>query len=401
MSIVGTAARTGIHRAAPPAPSVAANALGWFPALTLIAAFGLLGVAVAYTGSRFSNDTTEIFFWVGLLLIFLPGAARLVGPQVSRREAICCVLTIGLMLYGVKVLHSPSGFTLFDELLHWRTANDILRQRHLYTANALLPVSPIFAALENATDAMVGVTGLPIFWAGVLVVGGVRCLLVLSLFLLFEVIGLSVRIAALGTLLYMANANFMFFDAQFAYESFALGFMLFALYAVVQAGQRPVGERAVWAAMAVVSIGATVTTHHVTSYVLVAFLALWTLVRYAARRLRLAGPEDPDPLGFALVAALMAFAWLVFAASIVVTYLAEPVGNGLREFLRLVSGEQGSRELFRAEGGYVQPRWEQLAGFASVIAVLLAMPFGLWVVWRRHRSHALALATPEPAPPPR
>ena len=376
----------------PTTTGTSASAWGWFPALALVAAFGLLGVAVSYTGSRFSYDTTELFFWAGLLLIFLPGAFRLMRADVSRREAICCLLTIGVMLYGVKVLHSPDGFTLFDELLHWRTANDIVRFHHLYTANTLLPVSPIFVALENTTNAMLGLTGLPIFWAGVLVVGVARCVLILSLYLLFERVGLSLRGAALGTLLYMANANFLFFDAQFAYESFGLAFTLFALYAVAQAGSRPLGEQAVWTAMALLSIGATVTTHHVTSYVLVAFLALWMLVRYAARALHLPHSNDPDVAGFTLVAVLMALAWLVFAASIVVTYLAEPIGNGLREFVRLVSGEQRSRELFRAEGGYVQPRWEQLTGFASVIAVLLGMPFGLWAVWQRHHAHALALA---------
>lgn len=373
-------------------PAPATDDWGWIPALCLIAALGCLGVAIAYTGSRFRSEVTEPFFWVGVLLIFAPSAARVMMARTSRRESIGCVLLVGIALYFVKILHGPDAFTLFDELLHWRTANDIALSGHLFATNSLLPVSPLFPGMEIATNAVQEITGLSIFGAGALVIGMARLMLVLALFLLFEQIGLSSRIAGGGTMLYMANANFLFFDAQFAYESFAIAFAVFTVYAVVRAAHVPLGARGIWTAAALLALSVTVTSHHVTSYFLVLFLVGWTLVRYAAPLVRLHRLDALNPAGITATAVLMSLAWLAFAASIVIGYLAEPVNNGLRDFARLIAGEQQSRELFRAEGGQVQPRWEQFTGFASVILVLLGLPFGAWRIWWHYRANALIVA---------
>ena len=63
-------------------------------------------------------------------------------------------------------------------------------------------------------------------------VGVARLLLVLALYLFFARVSGSTRIAALATLLYMANPNFVYFGAIVAYESLALPLASVVLLAV-------------------------------------------------------------------------------------------------------------------------------------------------------------------------
>jgi len=374
-----------------PALPVSSGSWGWLPGLSLVAALGTLCIAVAYTAARQSNGGTEIFFWIGLLLVFVPAAVRLAVSGISRVERAGCIMLQTFALYVAKLMLSPFGFTLYDELLHWRTAHDIAKTHHLLGENPLLPVSPIFSGLENATSAVSALTGLSLFGAGVVIVGAMHLVLTLALYLLYEATGQSAWLAGMGTTLYIANPNFPFFDSQFAYESFALPLALFALFAFVRAARTPPGPRAAWLAASFLAVGATVLSHHVTAYILLLFLVLWTAVRFLARVFRVPGDSEPNPASLAIFTFLMCLTWLVFAATIVVTYLSDPIGNGLREFVRLIAGEQQSRQLFKAEGGQVQPKWEQFVGFGSVFAILGGLPFGLWEVWVRHRGNALAL----------
>ena len=61
------------------------------------------------------------------------------------------VILLGLALYAVKVLHSPTGFTHFDEFLHWRSALDVVERQRLFVPNSLLPISPHYPGLEIVT----------------------------------------------------------------------------------------------------------------------------------------------------------------------------------------------------------------------------------------------------------
>src|SRR5205823_3208057 len=96
----------------------------------------------------------ELFFLPGLLIIFVPNMMRLMAPTPSRFERICLLSVVGICFYLVQLMASPLHFSAFDAFLHWRTADDILRTRHLFSENSLLPVSPYYPGLEIATNAL-------------------------------------------------------------------------------------------------------------------------------------------------------------------------------------------------------------------------------------------------------
>src|SRR6185312_13400829 len=68
---------------------------GWLPILTLVSSLGMLSVANADTIARAGMVNGDTFFWLGLLLIFVPSAIRLLSPIPSRFERIGLLCMIG------------------------------------------------------------------------------------------------------------------------------------------------------------------------------------------------------------------------------------------------------------------------------------------------------------------
>ena len=147
---------------------------GWFSYLTVGAALSLVAVALGYAGGRGGWPWATDLYWITLAGLFFPVAARIAWPSVSRRERVSLVVMLGVTLYLVKVLQSPSAFIQFDELLHVPTAVSIFEKHHLFSLNSLLPISPLYAGMEIVTTAIAHLTGLSIFWSGVLLLGAAR-----------------------------------------------------------------------------------------------------------------------------------------------------------------------------------------------------------------------------------
>ncbi len=359
------------------------------PLLALVGAGGLLLVAVAMAEAWVGRRWAEPLFWVGLLVLFVPVAGRLLGEPASRGERIGLLALLGLELYLVKVLRSPLSFSFYDELLHVRTASDILEGGHLFRMNSLLPVSPYYPSLENVTVALAQLSGLSVFAAGLAILGAARLTLVLGLYLFYEQVSHSPRLATLSTLFYMVNPSFLFFDAQFAYESLALPLAALVLLAETRRQEAPPDRRRGPRVLVVIAVAALTATHHLTTYALLAFLFLWTAVFALANRRR---PAREGPGASTLITLVAAVAWLLLVARLTVSYLGGNAQQIVAETIRVLIGEGAARRLFQGGIGNVAPRWEQIVSYAATLLILLILPVGLPQVWRRYRANALALA---------
>jgi hypothetical protein len=352
--------------------------------LTWTSALGVLSVALAYDQAR-RGGQDELLFWLGLLVIFVPIASRLAGSAASRRERIGLVVLLGLALYAVKVLQSPVGFTLHDEFSHIRTLEDIQRSGRLFLENPLLPASPFYPGLEVFTALLMKATGLGLFPAGLLIVGAARVIHVVAVFLLFDALTGRPRLACFGTLVYIVNPGFLFFDAAFSYESLALPVATAVLFLVLRArnSQRPTP----WIIAAVCGIGVVGITHHVTTIFLLIVLGAWAaLEAHAGDRGR------PRPVAIAaLTSAGLNAVWLGTVGRPVLDYLVGVFGGAFGGAFR--SAMEGSaRQLFaRTPGAPTVPLWEPLVAYGTVGLLVLLVPFGVLAVWRRQRYEPLAL----------
>ena len=369
---------------------------GWLPVLSLTSVIGVFLVALAADAGRFASQWADLLFWLGLIVLFLPIALRLLSPKPARRERIALLVVWGSALYLLRDLEYPLSFAYYDEFLHWRGAQDLAASGHLFRVNPLLPVGPFYPGLEILTNALSSLTGLSIFVSGMIVDGVAGLVLVLALYLFYEYLSNSARVAGIATLLYAANPNF-FGNTGFAYESLAIPLAAFVLFAIVRRSYTPRGRQtgltlAIW-----LGLGAVVVTHHITSYLLVAFLFLWTAVFLLPRMVaffqrRHDQKVQVGPGGAALLGLVLCIVWLKYGGDTAVGYLSPYLDNTVRQFMQVLTSESAPRQLFDDGSGFVEPLWERVTAFASVGLILLGLPFGLLQIWRHYRTSAVALA---------
>lgn len=349
--------------------------------VAVISATGVLLVAASYTAGRLGHASSPLadgMYWLGQGLVLVPTAARLVSRRLlTARETVALITFLAIAEYLVGVCYSPAAFTFVDELEHWRSTVDILQTGKLSTVNYTLPISPHYPGLEEVTSAVVSVTGLPVFTSGLLIAGTAHLLFVYALYLLFRGISGSYRVAGVGVLCYASNSHFASFDSMFIYQTLALPFLGLTLLAALRLGsRRRTGQRASWLTLAVLTIIATVATHHITSYMLVATLALITLAALITRSWVTAAWAAI----LTLLSTVSAIGWLLFAAPETWAYL-QPFADGILESLRNLLGGGHSSVPPTSAG----PLGNRMVAAAAVLVISALLPVGWWQVWRRYR----------------
>ena len=394
-----------------PAPSAMRWRLGAAPVLALIAAGGLVMVALGNNGARESTGGAQPLFWAGLVAIYAPICFRLLSISASRAERIALVGLLGVSLFAVRILAAPTGFVRFDELGTWRATNEVLQTGHLLSANPLIVSTAGFPGLEAITASVAQLAGLSIFHAGEVVLGLARFTFVVVLFLFLERATRSARAAGIGVAVYACNPSFLYFDAQFAYESLALmlaaTLLLVSLHWTEPEPDRPRPVAGMIAAMALLA-GTLTMTHHMSSYALLTFLAGWAALTALAARKADAGaargaeaaigvatvtarrrPFLDGPGLPALLMAGMAITWFALVAgSVTIDELGKVISGAVHSTLRLVVGGSDSKTLFAGSGESNSLAARALA-IGSVIPLLALIPLGLKRTWRTPDSSPL------------
>jgi hypothetical protein len=363
--------------------------LGHLAPIVLAAGLGLLLCAVANALSRATLAPALPVYWIGILVIAVPIFYRLTSAEASARERLTLVCLLGLSLYCVKVFRDAPLFTFSDELIHAFNANQIADHHELFRDNPILTATPYYPGLEGAASALMKVTGLSVYAAGVILVGVARLVLVASLFLLFQRVSGSARAAGLGVAIYAGNFNFLFWGAQFSYESLSLPLLLMAMMALAEREAAPKQALRAWGAPVVLAMLAIVVTHHLTSYAVAGLLAGLSLAYWYVHRKW----SRPNPWPFALFGILLAAFWLFVVASSTVGYLSPVLGDAFDAIGSTIGGSDEPRGLFQANGTSVAPTPIGARAVALLAVVLLAagLPFGLRAAWRRYRREPFVL----------
>jgi hypothetical protein len=334
----------------------------------LVAACGLLLIALGYTRGRAGTEYAAPFFWAGQLLIFTYVCRRVLEPGTSPRERQFLVLLFAAAQSVIRWLYSPHGFTFSDELQHLRSLENVLATNHLFGPNYNLPISPRYPGLQNVTAELAQVTGADPFLAGTLVAGVCHVLLAGCLVLLFREVTRSTRIACIAVLLYLLNPHASYFDTSFLYETAALPFvvlsMLFAIRFATRARVRAHSFYAFLACVAVVAV-----THHVSALVTVVLIGLMALVTAAFRD----GRHLALPIAAcAAVAGLVVTCWILAVAPITITYLGSPV-EMLLESMHKLTQFRGGIDL----PGPPTPAFDRILAPAGVLVMLVLIAVGV------------------------
>lgn len=373
-----TEADQSTARGGPSAPAV----------LAICAAAGVLLCSFANARSRQALGSGEVIFWAGVLLIVLPIGYRLSLPGPTARERLGLVVLFGVALYLVKVVRDPFVFTLPDEPIHAYNAVQVGIHHHLFNNNPILPVTDSYPGLAGATDALTALAGISTYAAGTVLIGAARLTFMIALFILFRRVSGSARLAGIGVVLYAGASNFIYWGAQYSYESLSLPLLVAVLAAFAEREAAAPSWTRSWAVPVVLGTAAIVVTHHLTSYALVAVLVAIAVIYRLSRLPR------PNPWPFAAFALAAAAAWLLLAASSTVGYLSPVLSDAVHGIFNTVSGESAPRTLFHSSStaGIGQtPILARLVSLAAVGLLLLGFLIGIRAAWRRREGRPLAL----------
>lgn len=346
----------------------------------LVMALGLLLLAFANNASVHGGGGYWLF-WGGILAIIVPAIYRLVGARVVRGERVTILVMESTFLYLAKVVREPTSFSFSDEFAHWRDAENALRLGHLFSFNPLIPTVAEYPGLTDVTVGLCRLTGLSVFISGTIIIGVARLVLCLALFFVLERLAGS-RVASVGSLIYFTDPNFLYWSAQFAYESLAVPLLFFVIWLVLCTGDD--NRRTAWLIACLGGISALIITHHVASYALAIILWAWTLIGSLSHR----RTGCYVPLGLTIYATVGAAAWLAFVAPITIHYLGPVFGRTISGALALFLHHSPTRQLFAANGK-VAPSWEQGIAVVAVGMLVIALPFGILAIRRQPNRRPL------------
>lgn len=397
--------------------SVPSNRL---PVTLALTAFGVLVTAIANRASAMQFPYAMLIFWAGVLLIFLPGVAFISHRKTTRAQIIGMVAWMGMLFYLISLFRSPAYLSEFDELLHYRTAWDILQTGHLFTYNPSLAVSSYYPGLEIITTAIIQLTGLSIYHAGIAVIATARLLFCLAMVLLLENVcqvvfpttarsaakdrnaqtdrwkdlaeqrasaPLATRAAGMGASVYICSSTFVFFDSQFAYESLSIALAFWLLYLLTQRASVFTPRPWAWSLAAGAGALALIVTHHTTVYWVMLLLGLWVVVGWVFQRrnpVPIPGTSKYSPMGILLILLAGTLLWLLLVAQGTIQYLAPHITDGGLAMLNFLYGEGGNRAILNtsATGTFDA---ERITALLSVAFILLGLALGAVKWWKVRR----------------
>jgi hypothetical protein len=352
--------------------------------IALVVSIGVFVSCAGYAQGRAGDGPQSgsgiALYWFGQVLILVPIAGRLLSRRpLSNGGIITLITTLTVAEYLLKCAYEPLMFAFNDEFLHYRGTLDMLHSGKLFELNYGLPIGTYYPGLEEVTSALMSATGLSVFQAGLIVAGIAHLLYVLFLYLAFVVAIRSHRIAGIAILIYFSAPSLTSFNSMFIYETLGLAFLGMCIVAGLRSAiEKSATIRRRWFIVAVMCILATVITHHVTSYMLTAFLALvavasaFTGSRNTAMRFGLlAGISFLAVVGW--IALTWPFTWNYFS----------PTVTGMADSLKNITNG-GSSGATSTSGN---PFGNTILEYATILVVTVLVGVGSWQAWKRHRRH--------------
>ena len=362
---------------------VVSISISWIVLLCLGVAVGSLVVVLGHFAGLHSSAYSPTIFWSGVTLILLP-IFRIADFKVARGERILLLILSGEAILFQNILYEPTGFLQYDEMLHWMSANDILYRHKLFLDNSLLPIASYYPALEIVVTAVANLANLTVVSAGHLELIVIRAILIVGLFLFFEKLSDSSRLAAIGVVVYMCAATFPVFESGFAYES--LGLPLCVLIGLTELQI----SRAAYTVRALILLGMLLATlavtHHVSAFWMAGYLIALMIIETFRRKER-TQLYDLLLTGVVILGVSLPTVWMTTKGNPLVNYLGPVIEDASDSFYDKISGQSPPRQMFVGEDGEAQPITIQLAAIASTLLIAVGLTTGFF------RSLCLSIGT--------
>jgi hypothetical protein len=353
--------------------TVAMPVLGLAPELLTLSAIGVVLVAVAYVGGRVGAAYAGPLYWAGHVLVYTPVVFRLLSRKLTGfTESFLLVIGLAVNQYLLKWLYSPDQLRFPDELQHWLSTSIVLDTGRLFRPNTALPVAAHFPGLEEIGAAVASLTGLSVTASGLLVAGILHLVFVGALFMLVRSAGGTPPLAGATCAIYATALHYLFFDSMYLYQTAALPFLVLAIWATRRWWRREPGFLP-YAVVGLVSVAVVTVSHHITAFAMVGALSLLALADLVLP----ARPRRWSTVVLAGAAAVLVTTWVVFVATEVVDYLAEPVNSLISGLSHLFSAGGSAQSLAPAN-----PLWELAVEAVGLLCLFVLLIRAGWTAIR-------------------
>lgn len=325
----------------------------------------LVAVSMAWSGRGGPANGVSC---AGIAVTFTGALWALTRPQLERTVRNTAVVCLGLTTTVQWRMNDPLLFKGYDEQLHMRTLSDIEASHSLFQPQPLLAVSPRYPGLE-AVAAFVHQFGLPLMFAATAVVLLARLALVLTLCAAVEHLTGSPRAGGLAVAVYAISPQFVFFNSQFSYQTLSLPLALAAVTFIARARYSD-HAKALFGGAAVCLVAMNLT-HHLTSLLTAAFLAVWAVTESTpqARRRVFFG---------AVVAVLATTIWAAIQWSLLRDYFGPMIQDVASQLTH-----RAQRSPFTETGADPKAPWERMLLVFYAVAVTLTV---VWLMVLSRRS---------------
>jgi hypothetical protein len=373
----------------------------WLCLLAVVAGpvLGVLAIGVSYRTSIAGGEQSPFaWFWLGMLLGVTPLAVRAAGRVVPGWERQLLVAAMALFTFAPKYLRDAAGPLYYDERAHWLQVRQVVAGGRLFVANDAVPIVQYYPGLHALSAVLVVTTGLSAWTIAEIVIAVVHTLGAVAVFLLATTM-LPPRGAAIAAMVYMTNAEWVYFDTQFAYESLGVTLVLWTLYFAARLYQaRDRADRWRWTGLTVAAGAVCMLSHHLSTVALAGVLTL-CLATLGVAALLDARRETRARLGrlgwlaapTAVIVLLLA-GYLTLVAPDTSAYLSASVRAAVSQLLGLFSAHRsGSHTPFAGSGA---PGYERYAAFGAPVLVGLAVGWHLLSSRGFSRLHRRGLLLP-------
>lgn len=319
--------------------------------MSIIWATGAFLVSLTYLLLHTDLIFYDIIFWIGILLSGMSTYAMVSSGNKTYIKLFFLFL-FGFVLYIPHLLSSPNYFHIYDELIHYQTTT-LMYETGNVDISASFVISKYYPTLEILTVFFKSITGDTIFKSGLIIIGIAHSFTVVFLYLFFRNI-CSEKIASLGAFAYLFNSSYTHFDTYFSYESIGLPLLVLCLFAVSRGVNRYDKNRynnineynngyndgIEIILVQIILIMGLVITHHFSSYVLLLFMTALLIINVINHE-----TDYRKIRSLTILTGTLIFAWVLYIASIVLTYYNGIFKNAVEGVLKLSLFEERISEL--------------------------------------------------------
>jgi hypothetical protein len=354
----------------------------------LVVGGALVAMANMWADRGIGGDAAFVLFWFGMAGMLVPVAYCVVRDRARWTGLVA----LGLLVYWPRFVRAPSTPSEHDEIGHWLQAQNIWRTGRLFLHTPIVPEARNFPGLHVLTVGLQELTGMSTWRTGTFLIAAFHVLTLFGIYRLGVVVSGRDSGGAVAALVYAVTPEFSYFDSLYAYESYAVPLFVWSLAALATALKSDGSRRRSWLVLAAACLATSCVTHHVTSYELIACIAVVgaaCVVVPSNRDLPLAAACGAMALG----GAVFAFVWQAVLHAGIVHYLVVYPQSALVTGFDVLLGRHpvshatvlgggaalGRRTLF---AGNPVPGFEIVLAFAEPIGFTV-LAVGTWLASRR------------------